>query len=72
MKNFAALAEAFLEEGAARVAATDDDLVRMFRLEEADGLREMGRKAAAVLGSMAGATEKTVKAIEEIMGRKRP
>jgi len=72
MTNFAALADAFLKEGAARVVATDDDLVRMFGLEDAKGLRDMGRRASAVLDSMAGATEKTVRAIEEMMERKKP
>ncbi|MBN2206162.1 MAG: 3-deoxy-D-manno-octulosonic acid transferase [Candidatus Aminicenantes bacterium] len=69
MTNFATLARSFLEEGAARVVSTDEDLVRMLRLEGVEDLREMGRKAAAVLDSMAGATARTVKAIEDMMGR---
>jgi 3-deoxy-D-manno-octulosonic-acid transferase len=72
MKNFAALAQAFLEEGAARVVENDEDLVRMFRLDGAPGLADMGRKASAVLASMAGATERTVRAIERLMARESP
>lgn len=71
MTNFAALAEAFLEEGAASVVRTEEDLVRLFRFEDPEGLRDMGRRAAAVLESMAGATARTVKAVEDMMGRER-
>ena len=72
MRNFAALAEAFLKEGAARVVADDEGLIRMFQLEDEGSLREMGRKAAALLSSMSGATERTIQAIEKMMeGRSR-
>jgi 3-deoxy-D-manno-octulosonic-acid transferase len=67
MRNFAALAEAFLKNEAARVVASDEDLIRMFRLEDEKALREMGLRAAALLSSMSGATERTIQAIEKMM-----
>lgn len=71
-RNFAALAEAFIKDGAARVVESEEDLVRMFRLEDEKALREMGRRAAALLASMSGATERTIQAIEKMMeGRSR-
>jgi len=67
MKNFAGLADAFLKGGAARIVRTDADLEEMFLLADEGMLLESGAKAASVLASLGGATERTLKAIEGFM-----
>jgi 3-deoxy-D-manno-octulosonic-acid transferase len=73
MDNFAALAEAFVLDGGARIVRTADDLRAMFELAGTVEAEEMGRKARATLESLSGATERTLAAIEREMslGRKR-
>ena len=67
MKNFAALAEAFLEAGAARVVKTDGDLAAMFREAGEGKLAEMGKRARLVLDSLAGATDRAIDAVEKMV-----
>jgi 3-deoxy-D-manno-octulosonic-acid transferase len=64
MENFAALAAEFVGRGAARVVAGEDDLADAFELGSRGELREMGERAAAVLSSLRGATELTLREIE--------
>jgi len=67
MKNFAALADVFLQADAARIVRTDKDLVAMF-LAADDGDRvEMGKRARRVLQSLAGATDRAIEAAEKMM-----
>ncbi len=68
MQNFAALAESFLREGAARTVRSAQDLREMFLAAGEAGPAEMGRKARAHLESLSGATEKALRAIEGLMG----
>lgn len=68
MDNFAHLAEIFVEAGAARIVRSQKDLERMFSLENEAERTEMGRAARSTLRSLQGATEKTIKAIEDLMG----
>jgi 3-deoxy-D-manno-octulosonic-acid transferase len=67
MKNFAVLADTFLSKGAARAVESNEELIRMFRFEDEESLRAMGRKAAALLASLSGATERTLEAIEDAL-----
>ena len=71
MENFSFLADEFLRAGGARVVGSKKDLVEMFRLKDRDGLAEMGKRARAVLGSLQGATEKTIRTIERMMEAQR-
>lgn len=71
MHNFEHLAELFVEEGAARIMRTRDDLEAMFQDVDKDELSDMGRRGRALLSSLQGATSKTLKAIEEMMGLER-
>ena len=68
MKNFAYLADKFVQAGAARVVTDKDDVLEMFLIRDADSLKKMGDRAKETLHSLRGATEKTVKAIEFMMG----
>ncbi len=72
MDNFALLAEAFLERGAARVVRTEEDLTAMFRPKDAAERRAMGAAARRVLDSLSGATEKSLAAIERLMRESGP
>jgi len=67
MENFAHLAEAFLQAGAARLVVTHRDLVDMFSSARDEELREMGKRAREALRSLQGATEKSLRAIEKWM-----
>jgi 3-deoxy-D-manno-octulosonic-acid transferase len=67
MKNFAALAEAFLKAQAARVVKTDGDLAAMFREAGEGKLDEMGKRARGVLDSLAGATDRAVESVEKLI-----
>jgi len=68
MDNFAHLAEIFVEAGAARIVRKQKDLEEMFSLQNEKKYREMGRAAKTTLRSLQGATEKTIQAIETLMG----
>jgi 3-deoxy-D-manno-octulosonic-acid transferase len=68
MDNFAHLAEIFVEAGAARVVRTGKDLVKMFSPQDKSEHLEMGQKAKSTLCSLQGATEKTLQAIDSLMG----
>jgi 3-deoxy-D-manno-octulosonic-acid transferase len=68
MDNFAHLAEIFVEAGAARIVKSQVDLVKVFSLQDEEDYREMGQKAKATLQSLQGATEKTLQAIDNLMG----
>ena len=69
MDNFSALAERFVESNAARVINKKQDLVEMFLIQDENSLKEMGGRAKETLSSLQGATEKTIKVIEELMAR---
>lgn len=69
MDNFAHLARTFVRAGAARVVDDEKDLCEMFLRVDEQLIQEMGVKARQALDSLRGATEKTIKAIEEMMAR---
>jgi 3-deoxy-D-manno-octulosonic-acid transferase len=69
MKNFAYLAEKFVQSGAARVAHNPEDLVEMFLMKDEKSLSEMGETAKRTLDSLKGANRKTLEAIETIIIR---
>jgi len=64
MDNFAALAEAFLADGGARIVRTSAELEAMFASAGSESGRQAGRKARATLDSLSGATERVLSAIE--------
>jgi 3-deoxy-D-manno-octulosonic-acid transferase len=68
MDNFAHLAEIFVEAGAARILKDPKDMADVFSLKDEDEYLEMGRKAKSTLLSLQGATEKSLRAIESLMG----
>jgi len=65
MDNFAALAETFVDDGAARIVGTPDDLAAMFSFGDGGALLEMGRRARGTLEALSGATTKTLAALEK-------
>jgi len=67
LDNFAVLADEFLRSGAARVVSGREDLAEAFRMKDEASLREMGKRAKALLNSLQGATEKTLQMIESLM-----
>ncbi len=67
MKNFAYLADKFIQEDAARVVHTEDGIIDMFLMQDEKSLKIMGEKAKKTLDSLQGATEKTINAIEYVM-----
>lgn len=67
MDNFFALAERFLEKGAAEEIKNFDHLVDMFLMKDETKLRSMGEKARLVLRSLQGATVKTEKMLESLI-----
>jgi 3-deoxy-D-manno-octulosonic-acid transferase len=67
MKNFAALAGAFLKAEAARVVRTDEDLAAMFLEAGENKLAAMGERARSVLDSLAGATDRAIESLERMM-----
>jgi len=69
MDNFADLAEIFVQNHAARVVRHDDELMRMFQMEDGDELRRMGARARETLESLRGATDRALGAIEDIIAR---
>ncbi|UCE22344.1 MAG: hypothetical protein JSV46_09110, partial [Candidatus Aminicenantes bacterium] len=62
------LADKFVQEDAARVVHTEDDLVEMFMLKDEKSLSLMGDRAKNTLISLQGATEKTIQAIDAMAG----
>jgi len=69
MKNFAYLAEKFVQSGGARVIHNQEDLVNIFLIEDEKSLSEMGEMAKQTLDSLKGAMKKTLEAIEAMMKR---
>ena len=67
MKNFAALADQFVGAGAARIVREPEELADLFLFKNPANIEAMGRKAKALLGSLQGATDKTLAAIESFM-----
>jgi 3-deoxy-D-manno-octulosonic-acid transferase len=67
MDNFASLAAEFVRLGAALVVHDENELAEVFLMKDEQALREMGKKAGAVLGSLQGATDKTLQVIEEMI-----
>lgn len=72
MKNFAALADQFVRAGAARIVREPKELADMFLFKDPEDLRAMGRRAKEILGSLQGATENTLAAIESLMSHAEP
>jgi 3-deoxy-D-manno-octulosonic-acid transferase len=68
MKNFAYLADRFVQADAARVVHTEDDIVEMFMFKDEKSLSLMGNRAKSTLNSLQGATEKTIQAIDDMTG----
>ena len=69
MDNFAHLADIFVQNRAARVVRQEEELQRMFLMEDADELRGMGTRAWETLEALRGATDRALQAIEEYMAR---
>jgi len=67
MHNFAFLAEEFLRHGAATLVFSRKELAEFFLREDEQALEEMGKRARALLLSLQGATEKTLRVIESLM-----
>jgi len=67
MKNFAYLAERFVQSGAARITHNQEELVEMFLMKNEKSLTEMGERAKWTLGSLKGATKKTLEAISAMI-----
>jgi len=67
MKNFAFLAEKFIQSDAAKVIQEESELVRMFLSEDEKLLQETGRKAKETLNSLQGTTEKILETIENFL-----
>ena len=67
MQNFSFLAETFIRSGGARVIHNEQDLIDMFGFKDENKLENMGRMAKKTLSSLRGATEKTLKVIEDHM-----
>ena len=67
MDNFSYLAEAFLRVSGAKVVRSRAELAEVFRMKNADGLAEMGRRAKTALQSLQGATGRTIRTIERMM-----
>ncbi len=67
MKNFAYLADRFVQADAARVVQSEDDIIEMFMLKDEKFLNVMGDRAKSTLNSLQGATEKTIQAIDAMM-----
>jgi len=67
MKNFAYLADTFVQADAARIVHKENDIIEMFLMKDEKSLKTMGDRAKKTLNSLQGATEKTIKAIEAMM-----
>jgi 3-deoxy-D-manno-octulosonic-acid transferase len=71
MKNFAALAEAFIEGGGARRVSNPEELRAMFLFEDEAASAAMGERARKILTSLQGATARTLAAIGGFLDDKR-
>jgi len=69
MKNFAYLAEKFVQSGGARIIHNPEDLVDVFLMKDEESLSEMGERAKQTLDSLKGAMKKTLETIEALMKR---
>ncbi len=69
MDNFAFLADRFLREGGARVVRDSIGLRDSFLVADGRMLEEMGSKARTLLASFQGATDRTVRVIESLIGK---
>ncbi len=67
MKNFAYLADTFIQAEAARIVSTEKDIIEMFLMQDEKSLKKMGETAKKTLNSLQGATENTINAIESLM-----
>ena len=67
MDNFASLAEAFAQEGAARIVRTPEELTAMFAFRNDGDLADLGKRARRTLESLSGATEKTLAVVGRIL-----
>jgi 3-deoxy-D-manno-octulosonic-acid transferase len=63
MKNFAALAETFVEGGGARIVSKPEELKAMFLFEDEAASAAMGETARKILATLQGATARTLDAI---------
>ncbi|MBD3415455.1 MAG: hypothetical protein GF421_13640 [Candidatus Aminicenantes bacterium] len=70
MDNFAFFAGEFLKAGAAEIVRNEKDLRRLFCFTEDKKMEDMGKKAKQTLNSLQGATQKTLRAIEDMMSEK--
>lgn len=64
MENFAALADDFVNSGAARIILGPEELEDVFLMKDERALEEMGRRAKDLLLSLQGATARTLQVIE--------
>jgi len=64
MHNFQELADRFIETKAARIVDSDDDLNKIFLFDRYQEMQNMGFKAAELLSSFQGVTERILKRIE--------
>jgi len=71
MENFAALAEAFVEGGGAKIVRTTEELADFFAFKKPAEMEDMGRLAQAILLSLQGATERVLAAMDSMMGPSR-
>jgi 3-deoxy-D-manno-octulosonic-acid transferase len=71
LDNFIFLADEFIRCGAVQVVSGRQDLAKAFRMKDEASLGEMGKKAKALLDSFQGATEKTLRVIENLMSEAR-
>jgi 3-deoxy-D-manno-octulosonic-acid transferase len=67
MQNFAALAEAFVRRGAAKVVQSPEEIAGIFLFQNPAAIAEMGKNSKAVLKSLQGATSKTMSALGVFM-----
>jgi len=71
MHNFSFLAERFVQAGGARTVREGRELVDMFLMKDERGLEIMGARAREILDSLQGATDRTIRAIESMIGQKK-
>jgi 3-deoxy-D-manno-octulosonic-acid transferase len=67
MENFALIAQAFIDAGAARMIRSQSDLTQIFLPDDEDALHRMGVNARETLESLRGAIGKTIQTIERLM-----
>jgi len=70
MDNFSELADYFISADGARIVHDENELEILMRFQDPEALLAMGRRARGILDSLAGATEKTLQAMEDVMDRK--